>query len=379
LPPFDYQKSKTMKKQFLLLVLVMFSLLAHAQYAEPAVTGANFVPNSVGVGSEAILKVSFANTGSTPIPVNSIELTVTTASTYYKTDGTSQPTGTGAALFTWTYLGSDMWRGSNKSVVAAYDGGDILFKVKGILVSPTFETTNINVQPTANFTAFADAPANNNLQPKLKVIDALVGSTDLKITKTIKELNKIKSLGEVVTYKVVVKNTGTVAATNVVVKDSVSAGLSLQSGVANKGSFSSPLWTIPSLAAGDSALLTVTAKVIAEGISFNYAIIKQADQTDPVPSNNTDNVCLTVPIQLCALQKVEASVPANYTNVVWFKAGQQVATGSVVLLSEIGVYTYTASNSTCPASGCCPIIIEAGTNCCPVQMCIPVTVVKKKK
>lgn len=158
-----------MKKYFLIWVLVAFGYTANAQYAEPAVSGANFIPNTTTVGSESDLKISFANSGSTSIPLNAIELTISTPSTYYKTDGTTLPTGAGAALFTWTYLGNDIWRGTNKVVIPAFAGGDIMLMVKGILASTTFETTNINVQPVSNFSAFADSPSNNNLQPKLKV------------------------------------------------------------------------------------------------------------------------------------------------------------------------------------------------------------------
>jgi hypothetical protein len=52
---------------------------------------------------------------------------------------------------------------------------------------------------------------------------------------------------------------------------------------------------------------------------------------------------------------------------------------NVVLLDAAGEYTFTATNGTCPASGCCPIIIEAGTNCCPAEVCVPFTIKKKKK
>jgi hypothetical protein len=78
---------------------------------------------------------------------------------------------------------------------------------------------------------------------------------------------------------------------------------------------------------------------------------------------------------------VEASVPASLTNVQWFKDGgtTPVATGNVVLLSEVGIYTFTATNQTCPAEGCCPIIIEPGVNCCPEDLCVPFTIQKRKK
>jgi hypothetical protein len=85
---------------------------------------------------------------------------------------------------------------------------------------------------------------------------------------------------------------------------------------------------------------------------------------------------------LCPTQKIEATIPSTYTGVKWFKGGQEVtalAGQNTVLLSDAGTYTYTATNGTCPAEGCCPIIIEPGDNCCPVQICVPFTVTKKKK
>ena len=58
---------------------------------------------------------------------------------------------------------------------------------------------------------------------------------------------------------------------------------------------------------------------------------------------------------------------------------EDVVFGNVVLFSEVGIYTFTATNQTCPAEGCCPIIIEPGVNCCPEDLCVPFTIQKRKK
>ncbi|RDB06918.1 hypothetical protein [Runella aurantiaca] len=152
---------------FLFFLLTLTNVVA--QYAEPAVTGANFVPGTVGVGQTTLLTISFANSGSTPIPAGSIELTISTANNYYSTNGTTAPAGTGGALFTWVYLGPDTWRGSNTAAIPAFGGGNVTLQVTGTAQSPGFEVTNINVQPVSNFAAFTDSPNNNNLQPKLQV------------------------------------------------------------------------------------------------------------------------------------------------------------------------------------------------------------------
>ena len=162
-----------MRHLFLTIFLFLVCIVGvFAQFADPAVSGANFVPNETSVGQKAVLSISFANSGSTPIPANSIELTISTAKDYYKSDGTTAPSGAGGALFTWTYVGADVWRGTNSSAVPAFGGGIITLSVSGIAISPSFETTNVNVQPVANFGAFNNAATNDNLQPKLRVIAA---------------------------------------------------------------------------------------------------------------------------------------------------------------------------------------------------------------
>lgn len=141
--------------------------------ADPAVTGANFSPNQIEVGQKSTLTISFANSGGKAIPANSIDLTISTANSFYTTDGTTDPNGIGGNLFNWTYLGSDTWRGRNKGVIPAYGGGDVTLEVMGMAESG-FETTNINVQPVAHFGAFRNEISNDNLQPTLKIVASTV-------------------------------------------------------------------------------------------------------------------------------------------------------------------------------------------------------------
>jgi hypothetical protein len=77
---------------------------------------------------------------------------------------------------------------------------------------------------------------------------------------------------------------------------------------------------------------------------------------------------------------VQASVPSNYTGVIWKDAqGNTVmSTGNTVTLTKAGTYTFTATNGTCPAGGCCPVIVEE-VNCCPAEICVPFTITKTKK
>lgn len=163
-------------KRFILTILAFFIglTIVFAQFADPAVTGASFSSTQISRGTTAILTISFANTGSTAIPVSSIELTISTAYSYYTFNDNMTPTGSGAELFDWIHTATsgseDVWRGTNNVEISAYDGGDLFVTVTGNKVSPDYETTNINVQTVNSFNKFIDLPDNNNnLQPELKI------------------------------------------------------------------------------------------------------------------------------------------------------------------------------------------------------------------
>jgi hypothetical protein len=149
-------------------------------------------------------------------------------------------------------------------------------------------------------------------------------------------------------------------------------------------------WTIGNIAAnGDTVVVSYKVKATQQGIHFNAAEISKTNEkdVDSTPGNGKDDEddidrqCFTVPFKLCPTNKIEASISAKYTNVQWFKDGGStaIATGNIVLLSGVGIYTFTATNTNCPAGGCCPIIIELGDNCCPEDLCIPFVIKKTKK
>ncbi|MEZ4901611.1 MAG: DUF11 domain-containing protein [Spirosomataceae bacterium] len=221
---------------------------------------------------------------------------------------------------------------------------------------------------------------------------------DLALNKYINK--KIAQIGDDLTYTIKVYNQSKFAATGVEVTDSIASTVQFvaNSFVASRGSATIVgnviKWTIGGIAAntgtnGDTVTLTYKVKAIMEGIHFNTAEISKTNErdVDSTPGNgqededDIDRQCFTVPFKLCPAEKIEVSVPATLTNVQWFKDGgtTPIASGNVVMFSEVGSYTFTATNNTCPASGCCPIIIDPGDNCCPADLCIPFTIQKTKK
>jgi uncharacterized repeat protein (TIGR01451 family) len=239
--------------------------------------------------------------------------------------------------------------------------------------------------PTAVSTS--RVPATINAQDCTKEVD-------LALSKSISK--KIAQIGDVLTYTLKVWNESATNATGVSVTDSIATTVQFVNGsfVASRGSASISgnviKWTIGNIATnGDTVTLRYQVRATQAGIHLNTAEISKTNEKDrdSTPGNgkggedDIDQECFTVPFELCPTQKLEVSVPVSLTNVQWYKNGgtTAVATGNVVLFSEIGTYTFTATNQTCPANGCCPVIIEAGTNCCPVDICVPFTVKKKRK
>ena len=278
-------------------------------------------------------------------------------------------------------------------------GGTVLatglsFKPSGTVAANTiFYAQARSTDPTCpTAVSTSRVPATINAQTCIDTIDlALKKSIDKKIAR----------VGDVLTYTIKVWNEWTKNATGVEVVDSIATTVQFVSESFSPSRGSATIsgnvitWNIGNISAagapanGDTVTLSYQVKATQAGVHLNTAEISKTNEKDrdSTPGNgkggedDIDQQCFTVPYGLCAGQKLEVSVPAGLTNVQWFKNGGStaVATGNVVLLSEVGTYTFTATNKTCPANGCCPVIIEAGTNCCPVDICIPYIVRKVKK
>ncbi|WP_428655545.1 SdrD B-like domain-containing protein [Runella sp.] len=233
-------------------------------------------------------------------------------------------------------------------------------------------------------------------QPRTAIIvTALDCQVDLALKKLINK--KIAQVGDTLTYTVKVWNEFSANATGVEVTDSIATTVQFVNGSfsGSRGTASMTnnviKWTIGNIAAnGDTVTLTYKVKAVQEGVHFNTAEITKTNEKDKdsTPGNgkdeedDIDRQCFTVPIKLCPGEKVQASVPAHYLNVKWFKAGTEIvslAGRNTVLLQDTGTYTFTSSNNTCPLEGCCPVVIEPGINCCPEDLCIPFTIKKTKK
>ncbi|KAA9347733.1 hypothetical protein F0P93_24170, partial [Larkinella humicola] len=194
--------------------------------------------------------------------------------------------------------------------------------------------------------------------------------------------NAHPALNEIISYTVVVGNDGSGPANGVVVKNDLSAGAQYSTHTVLRGSGlftpGSGNWNIGVLAAGDSVILELKAKVLERGVWFTTAEVTEMQGTDPnsVPNNHDlseDDIaltCFSVPIQWYAGDEFTVSIPIPLTNVQWtrnglsqFSADQAVATGSTLVIKSIGFYSFTGMFGSCPVGGCCAIEVIPGPEC----------------
>ena len=182
-------------------------------------------------------------------------------------------------------------------------------------------------------------------------------------------------INDVLTYKVVIRNTGLGTANNVVVLDSLDSALQYIVGSAqtSSGSFAPATfggrWTIPQVSAGSSATLTLSVRVLTGGVVYNVASIP----------GDTKRVCTTIPMEICSGEQILASAPGGRTDLKWYRNGVLVGSGAQLVITEPGMYTVQTTAGTCPNNQCCPLEVIASTNCCPTKICIPFVIKQTKK
>lgn len=266
--------------------------------------------------------------------------------------------------------------GVNIQVIAQPDHGQVT-------INPT--TGNIVYTPDPGFNGLDDyeyqiCEKTDSLacQSAHVFISIVAGSSDLNITKTVDKTRAIQ--GDILTYTIKVTNNGPNDNANIVVSDTLSSGVTFVSSTADNGSYNlaTKKWSIPFLANGEVATLTIKVKVVTQGVTLNYATIEGSTQPDPNTNNNIISACTTVPINLCTGEKITVGIPSDYTNVQWYKDGVAFATTNTILITQSGTYSYTATNATCPTAGCCPIIVDV-KDCCKPAVCVPFTITKVRK
>lgn len=185
--------------------------------------------------------------------------------------------------------------------------------------------------------------------------------------------------GESFTVRVVAHNDLATAMTGLQVMVTPPAGIS-QTGVSAPAgtNFSAGLWNIGSAmnANVDSLVLTITYTADTEGphvvVSEVYALmeldIDSAPNDGAIKQDDYATAYVTVPIRFCAAtgDAITLEAPVGLTDYQWYRdegLGALPITGATNRTYDAnlsGTYTYVAIDpvSYCPATGCCPIILN---------------------
>jgi uncharacterized repeat protein (TIGR01451 family)/fimbrial isopeptide formation D2 family protein len=113
---------------------------------------------------------------------------------------------------------------------------------------------------------------------------------DLGVKKTTSNVQP--NVGDTVTYTVSLFNLGTAAATNVEVTDALPANVAFLSATPAAGTrftetATGGVWSVPSIAPGQTLLLTLVVRATNSSVAFNTVTITHSDVWDPNNRNNT--------------------------------------------------------------------------------------------
>ncbi|MCL4298874.1 MAG: DUF11 domain-containing protein [Anaerolineae bacterium] len=197
-----------------------------------------------------------------------------------------------------TLAASSASQGDYDSATGRWQVGDLTASASATLtLSTTVQTGTIGqiITNTAAISASdqSDADLGNN------TADAVVrvSSADLALSKTVDQAQPDEN--ELIVYTVVMTNQGPDNATGVVISETLPLSLTLVTSSTSQGSYDSSAgrWQAGSLAASETATLTLTAAVNAGTAGqtlTNTAEVSQSDQSDPFTANNLASVPVTV-------------------------------------------------------------------------------------
>ncbi len=186
-------------------------------------------------------------------------------------------------------------------------------------------------------------------------------SIDLSLTKTVNNANPDR--GGTITLTTTLTNAGPSTATGITVRDAVPSGFTYQNGSASVGTYtnSNGIWTIPSLAAGATATLTMTLLVNTSNATTFTAEVTAANQTDidSTPNNGAPaeddqaSVQVTVPTADLSLTLAASTNKPNVGANVTFTltvANSGPSTAPGVIVSSVLPAGFTFVSST-PSQG----------------------------
>lgn len=179
----------------------------------------------------------------------------------------------------------------------------------------------------------ATASSNQTDEISAEVSVATTGRVDVAVTKTVDRSEA--SLHDEVTYTITVINHGPAGALDVQVEDEQPAGLEFLTTAPSVGEMSGAVWSVGDLAVGESASLTITARVTETGTITNIASASAADPdggrlAERDMENNVAAVVVEVPAILFPM------LPNTGGGALWWTSLLLVA-----VIGGFGLYGYS--------------------------------------
>ncbi|WP_136607679.1 S-layer homology domain-containing protein [Paenibacillus dokdonensis] len=239
---------------------------------------------------QADLSITTTAINATPNVGDTIAITVTV-----KNNGPASATGVvvndllPAGL---TFVSATPSQGSYNSSTGAWTVGTVAVAspvsllLQARVVSPNTQTNSATISQADQ----SDPDISNNSA----TVMVTPQQADLSVANTVS--NATPNVGDTITFTVTVSNNGPDRATNVVVTDSLPAGLTFVSATPSPGTTYDSIsgdWTIGTVAQASAPSLKLQAEVVSPNAQTDTATISRADQYDPNTVNNTASVAVT--------------------------------------------------------------------------------------
>jgi uncharacterized repeat protein (TIGR01451 family) len=149
----------------------------------------------------------------------------------------------------------------------------------------TIPTARTNIATVTKADEYDPNPGNNTGS-----VTETPQYADLGVKKTTSNVQP--NVGETITYTVSLFNLGTAVATNVEVTDALPANVAFMSATPAAGTrfqetATGGVWSVPSIAPGQTLVLTLTVEAVNTSVAFNTVTITHSDVWDPNNRNNT--------------------------------------------------------------------------------------------
>lgn len=269
-------------------------------------------------------------TTSTVLPVGIVYNS--TSGTNWSSTATIQPNGTTLVVSTYT------------AVIAA--NGSATPLILNVTPSGTLASGSVIIINGSVTGGGASNTGNNTFTINSTVVTS-ASIADLGVMATLD--NKIPNLSQNINYTFTIINNGTGTPTSVQNLIKLPAGFMINSFSSSSGTFnqSTGIWTIGSIAVGQTFSLIIIGKPTVESIDFASIQLTNSNLQDNVSSNNLAKVCYATPVSLCTGEGYIAYLDKQATNVKWFKNSTQInlATKDSLLITTAGSYSASYTNS----------------------------------